>query len=203
MLLLAHKCMYWPAIKALIISDLHFGKSTHFRKSGIPLSMGSQMQDLEKMDHLIKEHLPEKIFFLGDLFHSDHNTEWELFCKWKKSHSGIEFILLRGNHDLLDPFDYKRAGLIVTDTFILRNICLSHEPVEMKGGYNIHGHIHPGIRLVGKAYQSLRIPCFYIGKEVMIMPAFGKLTGLYTVEPKQEETIYGIANLSLIKFEPA
>ncbi len=200
---MAHKCVYWPSIKGLIISDLHLGKSTHFRKSGIPLSMGSQKQDLEKMDALIDEFRPQKLIFLGDLFHSDHNIEWDLFCEWRKNHECLEFILIKGNHDLLSMDSYKKANMQVIESLSIGMICLSHEPLQTKGGYNIHGHIHPGIKLIGKAYQSLRIPCFYIGKEVMVLPAFGKLTGLYTVEPKQEETIYGIANLSLIKFEPS
>lgn len=202
MVLLAHKCVYWPSIKGLIISDLHFGKSSHFRKAGIPLSMGAQQQDLKKMDELIVEFKPEKLIFLGDLFHSDHNAEWDLFCEWRNTHLSIEFMLIRGNHDLLSMDLYSGANMQVEESLNIGKICLSHEPVATKGGYNIHGHVHPGIKLVGKAHQSLRLPCFYIGKEVMVLPAFGKLTGLYTVEPKQEETIYGIANLSLIKFEP-
>jgi len=203
LVLLAHKCVYWPSIKGLIVSDLHFGKSSHFRKSGIPLSMGSQQQDLKKMDELINEFQPEKLIFLGDLFHSDHNTEWDQFCEWRNTHSSVEFILVRGNHDLLSMDYYGNANMQVIESLTIGRICLSHEPIQTNGGYNIHGHIHPGIKLVGKAYQSLRLPCFYIGKEVMVVPAFGKLTGLCIVEPKQEETIYGIADLNLIKFVPS
>ena len=200
--LLAHKCVYWPSIKGLVISDLHFGKSSHFRKAGIALTQGVQNHDLQKMDELIAEFEPERLIFLGDLFHSDHNAEWDQFCQWRNSYLSIEFILIRGNHDLLSFDSYQNAKMRVIESFMIGNICLSHEPVETKEGYNVHGHIHPGIKLVGKAYQSLRIPCFHIGREVMVLPAFGNLTGLYTIEPKLEETIYGIANLSLIKFEP-
>jgi DNA ligase-associated metallophosphoesterase len=200
--LLAHKCVYWPSIKGLVISDLHFGKSSHFRKSGIALSAGVQNQDLRKMDELIAEFQPEKLIFLGDLFHSGYNMEWDQFCEWRNNHSTLEFILILGNHDLLSLDSYQNAKMQVIESLMIGNICLSHEPIETKGGYNVHGHVHPGIKLVGKAYQSLRIPCFHIGREVMVLPAFGNLTGLYTIEPKHEETIYGIANLNLIKFEP-
>lgn len=201
LILSGHKCVYWPSIKGLVISDLHFGKSGHFRKSGIALSRGSEEHDLKKMDALVGEFRPDKLIFLGDLFHSEHNAEWDLFCNWRKSHPALEFILIRGNHDLLLLDAYSHAEIQVIDSLMVGKVCLSHEPIETKEWYNIHGHIHPGIRLVGKAYQTLRLPCFYLGKEVMILPAFGKLTGLYTLEPKQQEMIYAIANLKLIKFD--
>ena len=31
------RAMYWAAQKALILSDLHVGKTAHFRKHGIPI----------------------------------------------------------------------------------------------------------------------------------------------------------------------
>ena len=201
MVLLAQKCMYWPHTHTLIISDLHLGKSNHFRKSGIPLSIGSAMADLERMSLLISSLSPMRLVFLGDLFHSDHNAEWELLAGWIRQYPQIHFELVEGNHDLLPVDVYHQAGIQVRSGITLHGIHLSHEPADEPGTYNICGHIHPGVRLVGKAKQSLRIPCFYISSMRMVLPAFGSLTGLYIIEPKAQEMVYGVADSSLIQLK--
>ena len=93
-MLLSEKCLFWPSQKMLIISDLHLGKSGHFRKSGIPLPLGSDTTDLQRIDKLIQVLSPIKIVFLGDLFHSTYNMEWELFSRWVKERSHLLFVLI-------------------------------------------------------------------------------------------------------------
>jgi DNA ligase-associated metallophosphoesterase len=197
--LLGQKALFWPSVQTLIISDLHLGKSGHFRKSGIALSMGTDLEDLMRIDQLIGLFLPVQVIFLGDLFHSDHNTSWEIFSGWAQQHGGIRFTLIQGNHDKLQAHHYQEAGLTVVDSYQINQVCFTHEPEDQTNGYNICGHIHPGIRLTGKAKQSVRIPCFYLTPRGMIMPAFGGLTGLYLIEPKPGEMVYGVVNSTLVK----
>lgn len=198
LILNAEKCLYWPSIEALILSDLHLGKSGHFRKSGIPLLQGSDALDLERIDELIKRYSPERIIFLGDLFHSSYNTEWELLSNWTKQYRGKQFELVQGNHDLLPTGLYDNAGIKVYPFLAVHGIGLSHEPMPDLNLFNIYGHIHPGIRLVGKAKQAIRIPCFILNDERMILPAFGSLTGLYIIQPKGSESVFGVANRQVI-----
>jgi len=198
-ILLADKAAFFPKHSTLIISDIHLGKSTHFRKAGIPLSAGAYHTDLKRMEELIKQTSPQTVVFLGDLFHSYHNVEWELFSQWLANYRNIEFILVEGNHDVLPVDIYERAGVVVKKFHRLNTIVLSHEPLKNNSGYNIYGHIHPGIKLYGKAYQSVKIACFHIGKNSMIMPAFGGLTGMYMMDVKADDLVYGIADLTLIK----
>lgn len=197
--LLGQKALFWPTAQTLIISDLHLGKSGHFRKSGIPLTMGADQEDLMRVDHLIRTQEPKQIIFLGDLFHSDHNTTWEIFSNWARQYTHLHFILIQGNHDTLPAHHYEAAGIEVLDSYTINQVYFTHEPADNKKGYNISGHIHPGIRLTGKAKQSVRIPCFYITPRGMILPAFGRLTGLYLIEPKPGERVYGVVNSTLVK----
>ena len=46
------KAVYWEREKTLIISDLHVGKSAHFRKSGIAISSQVLHDDLEILENL-------------------------------------------------------------------------------------------------------------------------------------------------------
>ncbi|WP_332911905.1 hypothetical protein [Algoriphagus boritolerans] len=66
------------------------------------------------------------------------------------------------------------------------------------GHLNLCGHIHPGVRLLGKARQTVRIPCFHLSKSRLILPAFGNFTGLALVKPKDGDTIWGITPEKII-----
>lgn len=197
---LIEKSLYWETEKTLIISDVHLGKSNHFRKSGIPLSLGAELADLNKIAFLIKVYQPKRVLFLGDLFHSNHNAQWDLFATWIKPYQDIEFQLVLGNHDLLPEYVYATTGLKCFERIEINGICFSHEPLEDYNGYHICGHIHPGIRLVGKANQSVRIPCFLVKEDQMILPAFGSLTGLYIIDPKVDEIVFGIADSTMFRY---
>ena len=40
LLLLPERALWWPQQKALVLSDVHFGKSATFRENGIPVPEG-------------------------------------------------------------------------------------------------------------------------------------------------------------------
>ncbi|HEY4936402.1 MAG TPA: metallophosphoesterase, partial [Puia sp.] len=43
------RTMFWEEEKALIVSDLHFGKTGHFRKSGIAVPPSVFKEDLQRL----------------------------------------------------------------------------------------------------------------------------------------------------------
>ena len=51
------------------------------------------------------------------------------------------------------------------------------------------GHVHPGVKLGG-----MRLPCFWFGERVAILPAFGKFTGLHVMRPGSQpgERVYAV-----------
>ena len=188
--LLAEKALFLPGENILVVADLHLGKATHFRRSGIPLPMQGIMRDYERLHRLIAEKQPERIILLGDLFHSRYNSEWQLFCDFVNTYPRIRFTLIIGNHDILDRAHYEKLCLeIMDDRLLLGNLLLTHEPLKAvpQGRINIAGHIHPGVRLYGAALQSVKLPCFYLRPQQLILPAFGSLTGLYLMEKGNAE----------------
>ena len=75
--LLPQKAIYWHDTQTLIVSDLHLGKASHFRKHGLPIPMESGIDDLQQLGLLLDIYKPQRLLILGDLFHSDYNQEWE------------------------------------------------------------------------------------------------------------------------------
>ena len=189
--------MLWKQKKLLFIADLHIGKATHFRKSGIQVPMKTEINNLKFLEKLLLKSRCDKVIFLGDMFHSSHNYICEKFIQWRNNFPSIEMVLIEGNHDILNESFYKDANLSVTDQLILNPFLFTHKPleeIEYAGYYNIAGHIHPGVKLYGKGKQSLSLSCFYFGRLNGLMPSFGAFTGNCIVSPKENDEIYVIAD---------
>ena len=189
--LLPQKGIYRPEKQQLIISDVHLGKATHFRKKGFPMPLQSHLRDLDTLQFLIKQCKPLSVLILGDLFHSDYNNEWLWFKALLMEHPTIQFILIAGNHDILKDEHYNSISNLVTLNILEEeDIIFSHEPIKNPGKLNFCGHLHPGFRIYGKARQSEKLPCFYVNKTHVILPAFGHLTGLFLMEEQRDAFYY-------------
>src|ERR1700738_1720039 len=96
------RMLYWEEEKSLIVSDLHFGKTGHFRKAGIAVPQAVYKEDLQRLFEQIQYFQPEKLIIVGDLFHSLLNRELELFRKWREDLPDLVIHLIKGNHDILE-----------------------------------------------------------------------------------------------------
>tara|TARA_R110000868_G_scaffold37111_15_gene131703 strand:+ start:30783 stop:31442 length:660 start_codon:yes stop_codon:yes gene_type:complete len=202
LILTPEKALFWINKKSLVLSDIHLGKSGHFRKSGIPIPTSVNDNNLERLDSLIKFFDPVRILFLGDLFHSDKNSEWEIFKTWRNKYSDIEMNLAIGNHDFHSPDEYEAIGLICSKNIESNPFLLLHDCQEINtenNFYSISGHIHPSIRLTGKGKQTVRIPCFFFGANNAVLPAFGNFTGTHSLTPKTNDLVFGITNDQIIQ----
>ncbi len=166
----------------LLISDVHLGKVSHFRKFGAAVPQQAVQQNFNAMNTAIHSFKPTTIVFLGDLFHSSLNKEWELFEEWVRSIS-TKIILVSGNHDIISPLKYEELEISVLAELQLDSFLLTHHPTEHEDLFNFCGHIHPAIRLSGLGRQSIKLPCFYKTDRQLILPAFGEFTGSHTLEP--------------------
>ncbi len=203
-LLLAQKAMLWKEEEMLIISDVHLGKAGHFRKNGIALPSSSNDDNLHQIDELIQKWNPKTILFLGDLFHSEKNEEWNTFKEWRQSYKSISFKLVMGNHEIYPQTDYELLGIECYTHYHKSDILFVHDNSDVKTTsdmFCISGHIHPAIRLKGKGRQSLRFPCFYKNEISMLMPAFGNLTGTYSIKPKKNDTVIATLDDQLIRIQ--
>lgn len=193
-LLLPQKATFWEGKKILIISDLHLGKTSHFRKHGIAIPNRAAVKDLQNLNDLILKYRPKSIIFLGDLFHSDYNNEWEIFKSFRKHYSAIHFILIKGNHDIINPHLYSENNISVHDSLYVDDILFSHEKSKKNFfRFQFYGHTHPGVKIKSKGKLALKLPCFAQQKNTLLMPAFGELTGLHIIDKKDYDKIYAIA----------
>lgn len=197
------RVIYWEEAKALILSDLHLGKTGHFRKSGIAVPQQVYKNDLHRLIQSIQHFQPQQLIIVGDMFHSHANKEHDWFLKWRNDLSHIHFHLVEGNHDILDKEWYQSCGLeLHTGTYTSGPFSFTHDSTdttaEIATGYRFSGHLHPGVLMRGLGKQSLRFPCFYFGKEESILPAFGGFTGLALVDPQPGDKIFAIVENSLI-----
>ena len=191
LLLLPEKALFWPKKKILIISDLHVGKATHFRKNAIPVPQDVEQRNIKALEKLLLKYSASQVIFLGDLFHSRYNTSWELLCDSLRAFPDLDFVLVQGNHDFLDQRHYEKAGIRVVQTLEISPFLLTHEPMdEIQEHYVISGHIHPGIKLTDGIRKPMTLPCFWFGAYQAVVPAFGNLTGLYAVEPLEQDQVY-------------
>jgi DNA ligase-associated metallophosphoesterase len=197
MLLLPEGAIYWINTQTLLIADAHLGKVTHFRKNGFAVPPQIQFSFYKKMDSLLATHSIHRIFFLGDLFHSARNAEWDRFVKWNQQCS-IPAYLVKGNHDILSQDLLAESGLEVVDEWREEGLLLSHHPKEQTGFFNLCGHLHPGVRMQGKGRQRLKIPCFFHRPKQMILPAFGDFTGLFILQPKANDQVYALGEKSVL-----
>ena len=194
----ASGALFWKEKKILMISDAHLGKIAHFRKHGVAIPENAILENFKRMDEVVELFGPDKIIFLGDLFHSKINYEWELFCQWVNK-INVEIILIEGNHDIILSNHYCNLNIAIHTQLIINGFVLTHHPTETDGLFNFCGHVHPGIKLKDVGRQSLKLSCFFKKKRQLILPAFGEFTGNYFIKPQVNDKVYAIANGEVIR----
>ncbi|RUA13978.1 MAG: ligase-associated DNA damage response endonuclease PdeM [Flavobacteriia bacterium] len=190
--------LFWKEKSLLLISDVHLGKVNHFRKFGAAVPRKAIHKNFVLLDMIVADFQPFQICFLGDLFHSSLNKEWELFENWVGK-TPAEIILVSGNHDIIAPEKYRQLNVEIFPELIIDNFLLTHHPEERQGLFTFCGHIHPAVKLHGFGRQKLKLPCFFKSKSQMILPAFGEFTGTYTMNPSKNDEVYAIVEDVVVK----
>lgn len=198
----AQRSLYWEEQKALILSDLHFGKTGHFRKAGIAVPQTVYKEDLQRLINLLHYFKPAQLIVVGDFFHSNANIELDWFRRWRDDFSSLKITLVRGNHDILHDSWYQETAIeVINPSMQVNSFLFSHDRCSAPDNvYSFCGHIHPGVVLHGLGKQSLRFPCFYFAKDYCILPAFSKFTGAVAMDGKSAQRIFAIVENELIPF---
>lgn len=181
---------------------MHIGKSMHFRKAGIPIPSNVVTNDFQVLEAALAEFKPKQCVFLGDLFHSDYNNEFLLLKSLIQKHHTIKFILVKGNHDIVEDETILNLGILeIHQTLNAAPFQFTHHPKIDADLYNIAGHLHPGYRLKGKGRQGISLPVFYFGKNNAILPAFSAFSGKALIKPQKNDILFGIANNNVMLIE--
>lgn len=199
----AQRSLFWEEEKALVVSDLHFGKTGHFRKAGIGVPQSVYKEDLQRLVSLLQNFQPKKLIVVGDFFHSAANVELDWFKRWREGFAHLPIVLVRGNHDILSENWYADAAIdVVHPTLQLNSFLFSHDRCEAAPGmYSFCGHIHPGIVLHGLGKQSLRFPCFYFASNHCVLPAFSKFTGAVGMDKTSAQAVYAVVENELVQIK--
>ncbi|THC44596.1 ligase-associated DNA damage response endonuclease PdeM [Massilia sp. Mn16-1_5] len=193
LLLLPEKAVFWPAEKMLIIADIHFGKAASFRAQGIPVPRGTTTENLFKLDALIDIHGAEHVVFLGDFLHAraaHASSTQQAMLAWRERRRELRLTLVRGNHDKHAGDPAAALGIeLVDEPHAVGPFSFCHHPDLETGGYALAGHVHPAWVLATR-FDSLRLPCFVVGKGRMILPSFGSFTGGHVVTREPGDAIF-------------
>ncbi|MDY0963587.1 MULTISPECIES: ligase-associated DNA damage response endonuclease PdeM [Massilia] len=193
LLLLPEKAIYWPRERMLIIADIHFGKAAAFRALGVPVPRGTTSENLAGLDALVAAHGVRQVAFLGDFLHARaaHASSTQLaMLAWRGRHPDLALMLVRGNHDLHAGDPAAALGMaLVDEPHAIGPFAFCHHPGVDAAGYGLAGHVHP-VYVLATRFDALRLPCFVVGEQGLILPSFGAFTGGHAVKPGPGDHIY-------------
>ncbi|TAE72532.1 MAG: ligase-associated DNA damage response endonuclease PdeM [Bacteroidetes bacterium] len=191
----------WENRRTLIVSDLHFGKTGHFRKAGIPMPQAVFKQDLQLFFHAIQLHKPAEVIVVGDMFHSVANKELDLFARWRANFEHIPITLVKGNHDILPLSWYAEQSIEVKPVqYEVDGLVFSHDLPEtlLPRNYYIVGHLHPGVTVPLGGRQKISLPCFYFTPQYGVLPAFSAFSGLAIVNQQPQDAVFAITGTAVM-----
>jgi DNA ligase-associated metallophosphoesterase len=200
--LLGERAVLWERTRTLFVADPHFGKAAAFRAAGVLVPRGTTGESLNRLDATLERTGAERIVFLGDFLHAREGRAPETLRAindWRARWARVAMLLVRGNHD-------KRAGdppreldmrcenaPVIEPPFVF-----AHHPVRSDDGYVLSGHVHPGARLSGPGREHSRLPCFWFGGEIAVLPAFGEFTGLADIDASPGDRVWVVADGEVI-----
>lgn len=164
--------LYWAAQNALVVSDLHFGKSERIaRRSGALLPPYDTLETLTRLSADIQATAPKTVICLGDSFDDlaagaaldDAHRD-----TIRRLQAGRRWLWLEGNHDP-GPVDLGGEHLAELALGPLR---FRHIAEGGAAPGEISGHYHPKARV-----RHISRPCFMADEGRLILPAYGCYTG--------------------------
>lgn len=180
--LLPGRALWWPRQEWLSVADVHLGKGASFRALGVPVPSGTTSANLGALDRLLHETGAKRLLFLGDLFHSRSGllSAMPALKAWRERWARLDITLVRGNHDRHAGEADPSLGFDVCDEpFRAGPLHFCHHPqwnAVPAGELLIAGHLHPAFALV-HGHERLRLPCFWLRQQCLVLPAFGDFTG--------------------------
>lgn len=164
--------LFWKDKKALIVSDLHLGKSERIaRRGGALLPPYDTLDTLTRLSADIEILGPKTVICLGDSFDdliAAESLEASHYETIARLQAGRRWIWIEGNHD---PGPVHLGGEHVFElalgSLTFRHIAkLDTDPGE------VSGHYHPKAKV-----RHISRPCFMRDAGRLILPAYGCYTG--------------------------
>jgi len=195
--LLPERALWIPALDAVLVADLHWGKAAAFRAANVPVPTGTTASDLARLSQAIVRTRATHCYVLGDLLHARHGRHVDTLntiAEWRGAHADLAITLVRGNHDTHAGDPPSELSITCANEMQLGPFVLRHLPAPHAGGYVLAGHLHPHVTLSGRGKQHVRLPCFVFGETVGVLPAFSGFTGGGMYERADGDALYVIAD---------
>ena len=205
--LLPEKAAFIAASGTLLVADAHIGKAVSFRALGVPVPRGTTPETLAGLATLVARTGARRIVFLGDFLHSARAhapATLEAVAAWREAHRALELVLVRGNHDDRAGDPPAALGIkVVDEPFAQDGYALCHHPRRRPGEYVLAGHLHPCVSLGSRGWDHLRLPCFWFGDDVGVLPAFGAFTGMHAIRASASDRVYAVGDGVVAATPPA
>ena len=206
LVLLPEKAVFLPDTDTLLDADAHFGKAVSFRQLGVPVPSGTTDETLEVLSMLVRRLDVRRIVFLGDFLHSVRSrvpATMEAIGRWRDEHALLDLLLVRGNHDKHAGDPPWQLGIEpVDEPYPHGGLALCHHPQPVAGAFALAGHLHPCVSVGGRAYDWLRLPCYWFTREFGVLPAFGAFTGMQTVRVRADERVFAATPERVFELAP-
>jgi uncharacterized protein len=208
LVLMASRMAWWPEEKALFLADTHFGKAATFRSVGIPVPAGTTERMLAQLSNSLDNTSARRLLILGDFIHSSTRSQRDFECEllaWRQRHASLPITLIRGNHDrhfqqIFSALDFKLETNVQLGPFKLCHDPMAAEDENPSGPFRLGGHIHPGFPLRDRGAKML--PCFWLGRCFLVLPAFGCFTGLAKIKPATDDSVFAIHGDEIAQVHP-
>ncbi|MEO5716101.1 MAG: ligase-associated DNA damage response endonuclease PdeM [Luteolibacter sp.] len=188
----------------LIVADVHLGKSAAFRARGLPIPEGDTARDFQRLIELAVKCKAARLVIAGDLFHAPSGITPELEAALEKflAEIGIPVTLVMGNHDIklravpegLHPVPYLDMG---------ETLRIIHDPAYASGGrFHVSGHWHPMVKIPDGKRTYLRLPCFLLRENTLVLPAFGSFTGGAIMKTQAGDRVFVSLRDEIVELPP-
>lgn len=201
--LLPERVIFWEERRSLLVADAHWGKAATFRAGGIPVPGGTTRAGLHRLTRALERTGADAIVFLGDFLHARAGRAagtLRTLAAWREGYPRLDLLLIRGNHDREAGDPPEDLGVRCVDAPLREGpFLLAHHPTGSPSSYGIAGHLHPTVRLTGRARERQRLPCFWFAPHGLVLPAFGEFTGGANIHPASGDRIFVVAGDAVIE----
>lgn len=172
--------LWLPDWDALIVSDLHFEKASHFAEAGYFVPPYDTGRTLDALEAMVARRAPSLVVSLGDAFHDPRGPGRMALpdrVRLEALMRDRDWVWVTGNHDP-EPLEWPGGSFDgeAVDELRLGALRLVHEPTEGAAPGEVAGHLHPVAR-IGRGRRSVRRPCFACDGLRIVLPAIGAFTG--------------------------
>jgi DNA ligase-associated metallophosphoesterase len=171
--------LYWAEERLLVAADLHLEKGNSYAGSaGRLLPPYDSAQTVARLERLVEHYRPRRVIALGDSFHDRRGAarlDGALAERIRRLSDEADWIWIHGNHDPKPPRQLGGRGAveIAIGPLVFRHD--AHDERNKAGG-EVIGHYHP-VASVSTRGRSFRRRCFAIGRDRLLLPAFGAYAG--------------------------